>query len=157
MSTIRSHAWGALALTIGVLGALIWHFNKPVDPLQKSDSVAKSAGFSSGEIYSGGLRLSRKVRREKVLSASDFAELRKLVLDEGESGQLLALTVILPLDKPDQIRQALIACHEALLNEANNPIAKNVLTSFRNRDHSSVNEFISRNPKAKIILEGKSE
>lgn len=143
----------SLGATFCFVMAVLWFFNRPVDPLVKDDASAKSAGFSSGKIFTSGLRLTKKVRETKSLSNNDFGVLRKLVQDEGESGQLLALTIILPLHEADQMRRALEACREAVLNEKIDIMPSRVLSSYRNRDRRVFDEFAKRNPSAIKIVE----
>lgn len=142
-----------IAITLGVATGVAWFFNRPVDPYRKTDEVAKRAGFSSGSRYGESLRLSDKVRKEGGLSEDDFSFLRQIVMSEGESGQLLALSIILPLQDPNQMRKALMACKEAVLNPSINIMPQRVLTSYRNRHPSVVEEFVSEHPEAARILE----
>ncbi|MCB8932939.1 MAG: hypothetical protein M9921_07785 [Fimbriimonadaceae bacterium] len=141
------------ATTVGMVGAVIWYFNKPVDPFRKSDEVARNAGFSSGDRYSEGLKLSAKARKKEALTASDFAFLREMVLNEGDSGQLMALTIILPLEQPDQMQQGLDACREAVTNEKIPVMPERVLSSFRSRNKAVVDEFVARYPDAQAVLD----
>lgn len=142
-----------LGVTIGILTGVIWFFNRPVDPFDKSDGTAKKVGFSSGTRYSTALRLSDKVRKEGFLSEADFQALRTVVIEEGDSGQLLALSIILPLKDAEQMRRALDVCKEAILNPNIDVMPERVLSSYHNRNPAVVDEFIGRNPAASKIVE----
>ncbi len=145
-----------IAITAAVLGvgtATIVAVSRA--PAERDSKLAKKVGFSSAQSYRNGLDLVEKSSKSKHLS--DLEGFKHLAQQEGDSGQLMALAVMLPLRDAEEQRRCLDLAEAALTNPVNKVMAIRVLSTYKNTNPSVVESFLTRHPDFKALLVAKQE
>lgn len=143
------------AVLLGACAAGLWVAFRPSATTAATPEAAKRAGFSSPESYARSLALIDEMSKSGRLSSASMEHYRRMATSEGENGELLSLTIMLPAKERDQRKEFLRIATKALLNPEYQPLPSRVLSSYRTDTPDLVDEFIARHPEAQLRLEGK--